>query len=108
MTEGGGESPDQLIELIRFGLVDLSTRNAHFDFEELCRHLARSCICTNIVPATGPVAVGGDQGRDFETFRHRAPGELGPPWRLDHRRRAPTTILTVGVRRGHPLYGSDP
>lgn len=76
VTEAG-ESPDQLIVLIKFGLADLSSRNAHFDFEELCRHVARSRICTNVVPATGPVGVGGDQGRDFETFRSYLRDELG-------------------------------
>ena len=35
----------------------------------MCRHVARNRICSNILPATGPVAAGGDQGRDFETFR---------------------------------------
>ena len=44
-------------------------RNAHHDFEHMCRHIARHRICSNILPATGPVAAGGDQGRDFESFR---------------------------------------
>ena len=42
----------------------------------MCRHFARHRICSNILPATGPVAAGGDQGRDFETFRtyiHESP-----------------------------------
>jgi hypothetical protein len=62
-------SIDQVISQIRFGLEQLSARNAHHEFEHLCRHLARARICSNILPATGPVAAGGDQGRDFETFR---------------------------------------
>lgn len=62
-------SIDQVISQIRFGLEQLSSRNAHHEFEHLCRHLARARICSNILPATGPVAAGGDQGRDFETFR---------------------------------------
>lgn len=53
---------------IRFQLDQLAVRNAHHDFEHLCRHLARDRICSNIVPATGPVAAGGDQSRDFETY----------------------------------------
>lgn len=53
---------------IRFQLEQLSIRNAHHDFEHLCRHLVRSRICSNILPATGPVSAGGDQGRDFETY----------------------------------------
>lgn len=60
---------DQVISQIRFGLEQLSSKNAHHEFEHLCRHLARARICSNILPATGPVAAGGDQGRDFETFR---------------------------------------
>jgi hypothetical protein len=60
---------DQVISHIRFGLDQLSARNAHHEFEHLCRHLTRLRICSNVLPATGPVGAGGDQGRDFETFR---------------------------------------
>lgn len=59
----------QLIAQIRFALERLSERNAEHEWEHLCRHLARETICSNILPATGPVQAGGDQGRDFETFR---------------------------------------
>ena len=59
----------QIIIQIRFALEQLSERNAEHEWEHLCRHLARSRICSNILPATGPVQSGGDQGRDFETFR---------------------------------------
>lgn len=60
---------DQIIAQIRFQLEQLSAKNAHHDFEHLCRHMTRARICTNILPATGPVSAGGDQCRDFETFR---------------------------------------
>src|SRR5260370_7664823 len=60
---------DQVISHIRFGIDQLSARNAHHEFEHLCRHLTRLRICSNVLPATGPVGAGGDQGRDFETFR---------------------------------------
>ncbi|MFN7931025.1 MAG: hypothetical protein U0Y68_24480 [Blastocatellia bacterium] len=60
---------DQIIAQVRFHLDQLSPKNQHHDFEHLCRHLARARICSNILPATGPVSAGGDQGRDFETFR---------------------------------------
>jgi tetratricopeptide (TPR) repeat protein len=63
------ENPDQLITLIRFQLDQLSSKNHHHEFEDICRHLAKARICSNVIPATGPVAAGGDQGRDFETFR---------------------------------------
>lgn len=59
----------ELEQQIAFGLQRLSSQNAHHDFEHLCRRLARKRICSNILPATGPVSAGGDQGRDFETFR---------------------------------------
>ena len=60
---------EQLIGQIRFQLEQLSVKNAHHEFEHLCRHLARTRLCSNILPATGPVAAAGDQGRDFESFR---------------------------------------
>ncbi len=59
----------QLIAQIRFALEQLSERNAQHEWEHLSRHLARARVCANILPATGPVQSGGDQGRDFETFR---------------------------------------
>jgi len=62
-------TPAELRTVIRFGLDQLGARNAHHEFEHLCRHLARARICSNILPSTGPVSAGGDQGRDFETFR---------------------------------------
>src|SRR5438105_7680997 len=67
---------DQVISHIRFGLAQLSSKNAHHEFEHLCRHLTRARICSNILPATGPVSAGGDQGRDFETFRTYLAGSL--------------------------------
>jgi hypothetical protein len=70
-------SPDQLAAQIRFALADLSTRSGHHTFEELCRHFARQRISSNVLPATGPVSAGGDQGRDFETFRTYLRVELG-------------------------------
>jgi hypothetical protein len=47
----------------------MSVDNAHHEFEHLCRHLARRRLCSNIIPATGPVAGGGDQGADFESIQ---------------------------------------
>jgi hypothetical protein len=62
-------APSQLSRAIRFALSNLSSQNAHHDFEHLCRQIAKRRIASNVIPATGPVAAGGDQGRDFETFR---------------------------------------
>ena len=61
-------TPTQAERLISFALSELTIENAHHEFEHLCRHLTRARICSNIVPATGPVSGGGDQGIDFETY----------------------------------------
>ena len=71
-------SAEELSTIIRFSLGDLSGRNAHHEFEELVRHFVRARVATNVVPATGPVGAGGDQGRDLETFRTYLVRELGP------------------------------
>ncbi len=63
---------------IRFGLHDLSARNGHHAFEELCRFLVAERIVSNVYPATGPVAAGGDGGRDFQSFETHLDGALGP------------------------------
>jgi len=59
----------QLHAQIRFALGQLAPLNDHHRFEDLCRQFARLRIASNILVATGPVSAGGDQGRDFETFR---------------------------------------
>ena len=69
---------EQVKAQIRFGLSQLAETNSYHEFEHLCRHLTRARICSNIIPATGPVSSGGDQGRDFETFNtyiNRDPSE---------------------------------
>lgn len=62
-------SAEQLRRLIKFSLQDLGGQNGHHEFEHMCRAISTRRIASNIVPATGPVSAGGDQGRDFETFR---------------------------------------
>ncbi len=62
---------------IRFQLDQLAARNAHHEFEHICRHLTRVRICFNILPATGPVSAGGDQGRDFESYETHIEGPIG-------------------------------
>lgn len=58
----------KVIQYIRFGIYQLSAQNGSLQFEDICRHLSRARICSNILPSTGPVQSGGDQGRDFESF----------------------------------------
>src|SRR5216684_4511108 len=63
-----GSTPVQVAQYIRFALEQLPGENGHHKFEQLCFHLARRRIYPNLVPATGPVSAGGDQGADFETY----------------------------------------
>jgi hypothetical protein len=68
-TEQLRVTPEEAAKQISFALSELGADNAHHDFEHLCRHLTRRKVCPNIVPATGPVSAGGDQGADFETYK---------------------------------------
>jgi hypothetical protein len=72
MTAGLEETKSQ----IRFALFNLKASNGHHVFETLCRALARLTVSRNILPATGPVSAGGDQGRDFETYTTLLPGQV--------------------------------
>lgn len=54
---------------IHFQLSQLGVRNGAHLFEQLCFELARQRHVSNLLPATGPVQSGGDQGRDFESYR---------------------------------------
>ena len=71
-------NPSQIEAQVRFALPQLPVHNAHHEFEHICRRLTEQFICSNVLPATGPVSAGGDQGRDFETFRTYLRKELGP------------------------------
>jgi tetratricopeptide (TPR) repeat protein len=68
-------NPAEVKLLIRYALSRMNADNGHHEFETLCRHFVRETgICTNLLPATGPVAGGGDRGRDFESFRGERDG----------------------------------
>jgi hypothetical protein len=79
-------SPTELERSIRFGLSALSETNSHHDFETISLGLARKRIATNLMPATGPVAAGGDQGRDAESY-----------WTNLTNEGAPTSLFIVGA-----------
>ena len=70
-------NPSQIENQVRFALSQIPGQNAHHTFEHICRHLTQQFVCSNVLPATGPVSAGGDQGRDFETFRTYLSEELG-------------------------------
>lgn len=60
---------DELVKYIQYRLSALVEENAHHRFEELCFRIAKATVATNLLPPTGPVSAGGDQGRDFESYR---------------------------------------
>jgi hypothetical protein len=67
---------EELRAFIRYSLSQLRSRNEHHRFEHLCEALARQRITPNIVVGSGPVSAGGDQGRDFESFRGFTQGHV--------------------------------
>jgi hypothetical protein len=67
---------EQVRAEIRFALNQLSVRNGQHEFETLTRVLARATVSRNILPATGPVSAGGDQGRDFESYPTELAGQV--------------------------------
>ncbi|WOX12573.1 hypothetical protein [Streptomyces sp. N50] len=68
----------ELGAFIRYQISKMRARNEHHRFEDLCRAFSRQRIARNIIPATGPVSAGGDQGRDFETFLSYIKGNIQP------------------------------
>ena len=68
-TEQPPPNDDELAKYVQFRLSALAEENAHHRFEELCFRVAKATVATNLIPPTGPVAAGGDQGRDFESYR---------------------------------------
>lgn len=70
------DSLPQVVQQIRFALDTLGENNGHHEFEKICFAFARRRISVNLLPATGPVSAGGDQGRDSESFWSNLPNEL--------------------------------
>lgn len=61
-------SPVEAAQFIRFQLDHLTARNEHHAFEWICFWITKRRLSGNLLPATGPVSAGGDQGRDAETY----------------------------------------
>jgi hypothetical protein len=64
---------EALQKYIEFQLSELRSDSAHHEFERLCRYVVKRRICDRILAPAGPVSQGGDQGRDFETYRSYLP-----------------------------------
>jgi hypothetical protein len=67
---------EELKRQVRYAISQLSSDNGDKTFEHLCRAFTRRRICPNVLPATGPVQSGGDQGRDFETYKSGIAGTV--------------------------------
>ncbi|MBG0830028.1 hypothetical protein HS041_19860 [Planomonospora sp. ID67723] len=91
------ETPDVITQMVRWALSQLPVHNGHHKFEDVCRELARATISRNILPATGPVSAGGDQGRDFETFRSFVRESL--PGAFVSREAGKTIVFTCTLQR---------
>ncbi len=61
--------PREIKQFIDFSINNLPVDNAHHQFELLCLELIKQNIMENVIPASGPVARIGDQGRDFLEFK---------------------------------------
>ncbi|MCX5011961.1 hypothetical protein OG765_13315 [Streptomyces sp. NBC_00555] len=89
----------QLTQFIRFAMASLTERNSHHEFEALCLAVARRRIASNLLPATGPVSSGGDQGRDAESFRTYLPQEIGPASAFTRLATDETIVLACTIQR---------
>ncbi|WP_026554340.1 hypothetical protein [Arthrobacter sp. 35W] len=70
------DTAPQLVQQILFSLDRLGDTNSHHEYEKICFAFARRRISINLLPATGPVSAGGDQGRDGESFWSNLANEL--------------------------------
>lgn len=70
------ETPPQLVQQILFSLDRLADGNGHHEYEKICFAFARRRVSINLLPATGPVSAGGDQGRDAESFWSNLANEI--------------------------------
>lgn len=70
------DTTPQLVQQILFSLDRLGDTNGHHEYEKICFAFARRRISINLLPPTGPVSAGGDQGRDGESFWSNLANEL--------------------------------
>ena len=70
------DTPPQLVQQILFNLDRLADGNGHHEYEKICFAFARRRVSINLLPATGPVSAGGDQGRDAESFWSNIANEI--------------------------------
>ncbi|MEV6948238.1 hypothetical protein AB0N07_41205 [Streptomyces sp. NPDC051172] len=89
---------------IQFLLVHLAGRNEHHVFEQIVFQIALRRLSSNIVPATGPVSAGGDQGRDAESYYTSLPHELPGAGGFIGRATTEPLVVAASVQK-QPLDG---
>ncbi|MFJ9372902.1 hypothetical protein [Streptomyces sp. NPDC101455] len=89
---------------IQFLLEQLASRNEHHVFEQIVFQIALRRLTSNIVPATGPVSAGGDQGRDAESYYTNLPHELPGAGGFVGRATTEPWVLAASVQKP-PLDG---
>ncbi|MGA5629683.1 hypothetical protein ACPCTH_32870 [Streptomyces cellulosae] len=89
---------------IQFLLEHLAGRNEHHVFEQIVFQIALRRLSSNIVPATGPVSAGGDQGRDAESYYTSLPHELPGAGGFIGRATTEPLVLAASVQKP-PLDG---
>lgn len=89
---------------IQFLLEHLAGRNEHHVFEQIVLQIALRRLSSNIVPATGPVSAGGDQGRDAESYYTSLPHELPGAGGFIGRATTEPLVLAASVQKP-PLEG---
>ncbi|MGW0817043.1 hypothetical protein ACWD00_28015 [Streptomyces viridiviolaceus] len=89
---------------IQFLLEHVAGRNEHHVFEQIVFQIALRRLSSNIVPATGPVSAGGDQGRDAESYYTALPHELPGARGFIGRATTEPLVLAASVQKP-PLDG---
>ncbi|MGI5162239.1 hypothetical protein [Microbispora sp. CA-102843] len=91
--------PTEIERYIRFQLEHLTAHNEHHTFEEISFRVAERRLSSNLLPATGPVSAGGDQGRDAESYHTSLPQEQPGTEGFVARATSEPLVVAVSVQR---------
>ncbi len=92
-------SPVEAERYIRFQLEHLTARNEHHIFEEICYRIAKRRLSSNLLPATGPVSAGGDQGSGRGNVLHAAAAAVARHGRFVGRATTEPLVVACSVQK---------